>query len=84
VTEAQIGPTDLSLAVVYTLIDPKTGKKREHGSRARGRGADLVVKDPDLTPAFGHRSPLTAVERGLRWERDQWDRSSTQSRSDVP
>jgi hypothetical protein len=42
VTEAQIGPTDLSLAVIYTLIDPKTGKTRENGVRARADGGARI------------------------------------------
>jgi hypothetical protein len=38
-SEAQIAPTDLSLAVVYTLTDPRTGKTREQGMRTHGDGA---------------------------------------------
>ena len=41
-SEAQIAPTDLSLAVVYTLIDPKTGKTTEQGVRADASGSALV------------------------------------------
>jgi hypothetical protein len=33
-SETQVVPTDLSLAVVYTLVDPGTGKTSEHGVRA--------------------------------------------------
>jgi hypothetical protein len=39
VSPAQLTPTDLSLAVVYTLIDPRSGKARELGVRARADGA---------------------------------------------
>jgi hypothetical protein len=42
VTEAQIVPTDLSLAVVYNLIDAKTGKTRELGVRARSDGGARI------------------------------------------
>jgi hypothetical protein len=41
VTESQIGPTDLSLAVVYLLTDPATGKTRELGVRTYSDGARI-------------------------------------------
>jgi hypothetical protein len=41
VPEAQIVPTSLSLAVVYLLIDPQTGKLQEMGVRAREDGARI-------------------------------------------
>jgi hypothetical protein len=43
VSPAQITPTDLSLAVVYTLIDPRSGKARELGVRAHADGALISV-----------------------------------------
>jgi hypothetical protein len=43
VSPAQITPTDLSLAVVYTLIDPRSGKARELGVRAHADGVLISV-----------------------------------------
>ena len=43
VSEAQIAPTDLSLAVVYTLLDPRSGKARELGVREHADGALISV-----------------------------------------
>src|SRR5262249_46531572 len=37
-SDTQIVPTELSLAVVYTLVDPKTGERREQGVRAYAGG----------------------------------------------
>jgi hypothetical protein len=42
-TEAQVAPTDLSLAVVYTLIDPQTGAARDQGIRAYGVGDSALI-----------------------------------------
>ena len=43
VSPAQITPTDLSLAVVYTLIAPRSGKARELGVHAHADGALISV-----------------------------------------